>query len=167
LGAGQGQGSQPTTTQIKLPKEGQFGSVVVGSSLEERYPETALLWSGRLAYTVYLHVGLARSWILQYSVSREDDAASAGNVVRVEAPWPYSIVRPNIAPGTIMADALMVHGFVNKAGHFEDLAIAFPAEFEQAQFVLDSLAQWQFRPATQDGKKVRVEVLLIIPDVPE
>jgi hypothetical protein len=167
LGNGQGQGSQPTTTQIKLAKEGQFGSVIIGSSLEERYPETAVLWSGRMAYTVYLHVGLAKSWILQYSLSRDDEAASAGTVARIEAPWPYSIVRPNIAPGTIEADALMVHGYVNQAGRFEMLSIAFPPEFEQAQFVIDSLAQWQFRPATQNGKKVRVEVLLIIPDMPE
>jgi hypothetical protein len=58
----------------------------------------------------------------------------------------------------------MVHGFVNQAGRFESLSVLFPPQFAQAQFVLDALAQWQFRPAAQNGKNVRVEVLLIIPD---
>jgi hypothetical protein len=139
----------------------------VGSSLEEKYPETAELWSGRLSYTVYLHVGLAKSWILQYTLSRADNAAAAGNIARIEAPWPYNIVRPNIAPDAIDADALMVHGFVNQAGRFEALTVAFPPQFAQAQFVLNSLAQWQFRPATQNGQNVKVEVLLIIPEETE
>jgi hypothetical protein len=91
----------------------------------------------------------------------------AGNITHIEAPWPYNIVRPNIAPGAIDADALMIHGFVNQAGRFEQLAVAFPPEFPQAKFVLDSLAKWEFRPATQGGQNVRVEVLLVIPEVPE
>ena len=157
--------NSPLSAHITRPKEGQFGSVVVGSSLEEKYPETAELWSARLSYTVYLPVGLAKSWILQYSLSRADSPAGAST--RVEAPWPYNIVRPNIAPGTIDADALMIHGFVNQAGRFEALSIAFPPEFAQAQFVLSALNQWEFRPATQNGQNIKVEVLLIIPEVEE
>jgi hypothetical protein len=162
--AGAGEGDQPTTNQITLPKDGQFGAVVVGATLEEKYPEAAEVWSGRMAYTVYLHVGLAKSWILQYSLARADDAAAGGNVSRLEAPWPYNIVRPNLSRDTINADALMVHGYVNRAGRFENLAVAFPPEFDQAQFVLDALQQWQFRPAAQNGQNERVEVVLIIPE---
>jgi hypothetical protein len=110
-------------------------------------------------------VGLAKSWILQYSLPRVADAAAAGNSTRLEAPWPYNIVRPNLAPGTINADALMVRGIVNAAGRFEALDIVFPQPFAQAEFVLSSLAQWQFRPATQGGQIIPVEVLLIIPDI--
>ena len=165
--AGAGTGNQPSAEKITLPKDGQFGAVVIGDSLEDRYPETAGLMGGRLAYTVYLHVGLAKNWILQYSLPRSVDAAAGGNVTRLEAPWPYNVVRPNITAGAINADALMVHGFVNQAGRFEGLAIAFPQEFPQAQFVLSSLAQWQFRAATQGGQSVRVEVLLIIPEESE
>jgi hypothetical protein len=162
--AGSGAVSEPSSVHITLPKDGKFGVVVVGSSLEEKYPETAQLWSGRLAYTVYLHVGLARSWILQYSLPRADDGAAAGNIAHLEAPWPYNIVRPNIPSDAINADALMVHGFVNQAGRFEALTIAFPAEFAQAQLVLAALEQWQFRPAMQNGQIARVEVLLIVPE---
>jgi hypothetical protein len=164
---GSGRGNQPSTAHISLPHDGQFGAVVVGSSMEEKYPEAAPIWSGRMSYTVYLHVGLSKSWILQYSLSRADNAAAAGNITHIEAPWPYNIVRPNIPPGAIDADALMVHGFISPAGRFQTLSILFPPQFAQAQFVLDSLAQWQFRPATQNGQNVLVEVLLIIPEEPE
>jgi hypothetical protein len=141
--------------------------VVVGSSLEDRYPETADLTSGKMTYTVYLQMGTPKSWILQYSLPRAGDAAEVGSATRIEAPWPYDRVRPNLAPGAIDADALIVHGFVNLAGRFESLAIAFPPDFAQAQFVLSSLAQWQFRPAMQNGQNIKVEVLLIIPEVEE
>jgi hypothetical protein len=163
-GNGLGSGMGLTTQQITLPRDGQFGAVVVGASLEEKYPEMSDVWSNRVAYTVYLHVGLARSWILQYSLPRAADGGNGGNVTRLEAPWPFNIVRPNIPPDAINSDALLVHGFVNQAGRFESLTIAFPPEFPEAQFVIDSLKQWQFRPASQDGQVERVEVLLIIPE---
>jgi hypothetical protein len=163
--AGPGQGNQPSATAISLAKEGRFGAVIVGASLEDQYPEISDVWKGRMAYTVYLHVGLAKSWILQYSLPRSTEAAESGTVAHLEAPWPYSIVRPNLPPGSIEADALMIHGFVNNAGRFETLSVAFPSQFPDAQFVLDSLKQWQFRPASQNGQTARVEVLLIIPEV--
>ena len=153
----------PTETQITLPKTGQFGAVVVGDSLEDEYPETSGVWSGRTAYTVYLHVGLARSWILQYALPAEADAGG-GQVPRIDAPWPYSIVRPNLAPGSVEADAILVHGYVGRNGRFRDLSVVFPQPFPQAQFVLKSLDQWQFRPAAENGQSARVEVLLIIPE---
>lgn len=154
----------PTTTAITLAKDGRFGSVVVGAALQEKYPETAELWSGRLAYTVYLHLGLPKSWILQYTLPRAAEDADAVNINHLDAPWPYNIVRPNLAPNSINADAVMVHGYLNKAGRFEELAVVFPPELPQANFVLGALAQWQFRPAAQNGQVTRVEVLLIIPD---
>jgi hypothetical protein len=157
--------SDPPASRFTLPKDGQFGAVVVGTSLQEEYPEVSGLWGGQLAYTVYLHVGLEKSWILQYSIPQTAGVESGGNSPRLEAPWPYNIVRPNLAAGTINADALMVHGFVNEAGHFESLAVAFPPDFPEAQYVLSALAQWQFRPAAENGHPARVEVVLIIPEV--
>ncbi len=162
--SGSGAGNEPSAEHFSLPQNGQFGLVVVGSSLQEMYPETAGLWGGRMTYTVYLHVGLAKNWILQYSIPSSAEASASGNVTRLEAPWPTDIVRPNLGPGDINADALMVHGFVNKAGRFENLAIVFPPQFALAKFVLDTLQQWQFRPAKQKGQITAVEVLLIIPE---
>jgi hypothetical protein len=162
-----GKGGQGASAHIVLPKTGGFGSVVVGDSLKEKYPEVGPIWSGRLAYTVYLHVGLTKSWILQYSLPRAADAAMAGFNQRLDAPWPYNIVRPADGAGQMDADALMIHGFVNQAGRFENLSILFPPEFAEAQLMLDSLRQWEFRPAAQSGQSVRVEILLIIPEEPQ
>lgn len=166
-GSTTGTGDQGSTTHITKPMDGHYDAVVVGASLEEKYPETATVWSGRMVYTVYLHVGTAKAWILQYSVKRDVEAALGGNIIHLEAPWPYNIVRPNLSSDAINADALMVHGFVNQAGLFESLAVSFPPEFAEKQFVLDALKQWQFRPAAQDGHATSVEVLLIIPEQPE
>ncbi len=162
---GKGQGPDPlTTTPVALPKTGQFGSVIVGDDLSDAFPELNNAWGGRIAYTAYLHVGLARSWILQYSLPIDALAASGGAVSHLEAPWPYSIVRPNLPPDSVNADALMVHGFVDASGRFSDLRVVFPQPFANAPFILAALKQWQFRPATQNGRPAKVEVLLIVPE---
>jgi hypothetical protein len=155
---------QPSATLIALKKDGHFAAVVVGASLEDQFPEIEGFWKGRLLYTAYLHVGLSQSWILQYSLPSSDTAAAAGNVARLDSPWPYSIVRPDLTPGSINADALMIKGFISQEGHLELPTLIFPPSFPLAQFVLNCLRQWQFRPAFQNGQPTRVEILLIIPD---
>ena len=87
--------------------------------------------------------------------------------VRPDAPWPYLIVRPHLLPEDSDSDAIMVHGFINPNGRFEQLAIVFPPQFAQTKFVLGSLQQWEFRPARENGRLTSVEVLLIIPEESE
>jgi hypothetical protein len=159
-GADAGSDIQPSVTRVIMPKDGKFGVVVVGSSMAEEYPETVGLWGSRMAYTVYLHVGSTKSWILQYSLP---PAADKGTVTRIDAPWPYVMERPELAPGDLNGGAIIVRGFVNTSGRFEKLALVFPVDFPQAKFVLGTLEQWQFRAAMQDGLLTTVEVLLIIP----
>lgn len=163
-GISQQEGASNSVTEIKWPKNGSFGAVVVGDSINDEFPEAAAVWKGRVAYTVYLHVGMTRSWILQYSLPPSADASADGAVAGLQAPWPYEIVRPNLAPDSVNADALMVHGFVDRAGRLETLSVVFPQDFAQAQFVLKCLEQWQFRPASENGQIARVEVLLIVPE---
>ena len=167
-GHGSGDGDNGSVTRINLPRNGQFNVVVVGSSLEEQYPETADVWKGRLAYSVYLHVGLAKNWILQYSLPRAADSANAGTA-HLEAPWPFYIVRPNLNPDDASSDSVMVHGFVDEAGHFEKLSVVFPTDmgYAREQLVLSALQQWQFRAGTHNGQVAKLEVLLIIPEVME
>ena len=158
-------GNDLTVTRVSLPKDGRFGVVVVGSSLGQEYPETLATWGNRLAYTVYLHVGAAKNWILQYALPPAVEAAARST--RPDAPWPYMMMRPNLAPADQDSDAILVHGVVNGEGHFEQLAIVFPPQFPQTKFVLDALQQWQFRPASENGRSAAVEVLLIIPEASE
>lgn len=155
-------GNGSSLDRITRPKDGHFGVVVVGDSVAEEYPEAAEMWVDRLAYTVYLPVGEAKSWILQYCLPRA--AQVSGSTTRPDAPWPYLIVTPHLAPGDYDTDALLVHGFIDAAGHFEQLAVVFPTQFAQSKFVLAALQQWQFRPAAQNGQSAAVEVLLIIPE---
>lgn len=159
--------SPDSAEHITFAKDGRFGVVVVGSSLAEEYPETEQIWGRRVAYTAYLHVGLPKNWILQYSQTRSESMQEMGSVARLEAPWPYDIVRPNLLSTNLNADALMVHGVLNQEGRFEELAIAFPPRYAHASYVLHTLQQWVFRPARQNGKPTSVEILLIIPEQPE
>ena len=161
-GRGLGSGSESEMTRINLPKDGRFGTVVVGSSLAEEYPESVGVWNSRLAYTVYLHVGLSKNWILQYALPR--DTANGGSVARPEAPWPFTIVRPQAPPADLNAAAIMIHGVVNVLGRFDAMSVVFPAEFAEKKILLSALEQWQFRPAKQNGQFTPVEVLLIIPE---
>ncbi len=163
-GLGDGTGQAIGIRRVQLPRDGKFGMVAVGNSLEEQYPETAGTWTGRIAYTVYLHVGLAKSWILQYALPPSELASGTGSGARLEAPWPTDILVPNLPPGFTNSDALIAHGFLNKEGRFEKLAVAFPPQFAQARFVLDLLQRWVFRPAKQNGQITDIEVLLIIPE---
>jgi hypothetical protein len=160
-----GQGNEPSFTRVSLPPNGQYGVVVVGSSaMADQYPETAALWGGRLIYSVYLKVGLAKSWILQYSLPSSADAATSTNVDHLDAPWPFYVVRPTDGPANVNADALMIHGFIDAAGHFDGLTVEFPPGFRHAQLLLQALQQWKFRPAKHNGQVARVEILLIIPE---
>jgi hypothetical protein len=163
-GNGSGAGDQPTGDHITLPKNGRFGVVVVGSSVDEEYPDLMQIWGGRVAYTVYLQVGRSKNWILQYSLLRSANIATEGGEGPLEAPWPYDIVAPHLIPALLNADAIVVHGRVNSAGRFESLAIVYPARVPQGTLVLNSLAQWQFRPAKKDGNATAVEVVLVIPN---
>jgi hypothetical protein len=142
---------------IVLPRGGKFGMVVVGASPHEDYPETARLWTGRLVYSVYLQTETDQNWILQYSMPRTTgDDLDPGHP---DAPWPYDMMRPNLG----YKDVVLVHGFVNPAGRFEQLTVAYPPQFSKAGLLLSALKKWEFRPATSQGQPTMVEVLLIIP----
>ncbi len=156
-------GPDITTTPLKLPEDGKYGVVVVGSTIQQEYPETVGLWGRRLVYSVFLHVGLAQNWILQFTLPASVDDAKT-KLKLIKAPWPYFILRPNVDADYVNSNALMIHGFINDAGKFEHLALVLPPRYAHAQQLLDALKQWQFRPATRSGQPARVEVLLIMPE---
>ncbi len=168
VGSGSGTAAQEAATEsvdhIQLPQNGHFGVVVVGASPTAQDHEAPELWNDRMAYTVYLHVGLPQTWILQYGQLQAEQGNGTGAVSHLDAPWPYDIFRPNFIAADLNADALMVHGILSASGKLESLAVAFPADFPHASFVVNALSRWQFRPASQNGKPIAVEILLIIPE---
>jgi hypothetical protein len=159
-------GSSPgyAVTRMLLPKDGRFGMVVIGNSSSDEYPESANIWRSRMAYSVYLQVGTAQKWILQYALPASEVSATAGG--RLEAPWPYDISRPSI-DSEAAADAILVHGLLTASGKLEDLTLVFPAKLAETPFLLRALQLWEFRPALRNGQPAAVEVLLIIPPAPQ
>lgn len=151
-------------TRIDLPKEGTFGVVVLGSASSAPYPESVGALSGKVVYTVYLKVGLRKSWILQYCLpgGKTQTSANGQSTTPVQAPWPFLIMRSD-QRGAADPDYIILHGMVTNAGKFDQLAMVFPDDLEKKQLLMDSLKLWAFRPASRDGVPVAVEVLLIIP----
>jgi hypothetical protein len=161
-------GTLTGATRLELPKDGKFGVVVLGSTASVPYPESAGALSGKVVYTVYLKVGLRKSWILQYCLAKAAAPEGLGgrSVVPVEAPWPFLIMRPD-QRSTSDPDYIIVHGKLTAEGKFEQLAMVFPEELDTKELIVKSLNLWAFRPAKRDGVPVGVEVLLIIPRQPE
>jgi hypothetical protein len=150
--------------RITLPEDGKFGVVVLGSASSAAYPESIGALSGKVVYTVYLKVGLRKSWILQYCLPKAADKnfGSGRSATAVEAPWPFLMMRPDQWSASD-PDYIIVHGTLTAAGKFDQLAMVFPDELEKKELILKSLKLWAFRPASRDGVPVAVEVLLIIP----
>jgi hypothetical protein len=115
-------------------------------------------------------VGTGKEWILQYCLPEEDAHPAArsqvvqlGTITPITAPYAFSIIGPAIQfrEGARYA---FIHGFVNASGRFEHLEEASDREIENIAAVLESLGQWEFRPATKDGVPAVVEILLCIPN---
>lgn len=153
----EGEGTLAPPEHITLPRGGTYGMVVVGASPQENYPQTANLWSGRLVYSVYLQTDTEQNWVLQYSLLKGMGDNSV--TTRPDPPWVFDMMRPSLT----YRNVILVHGFVNAAGRFEQLKIAYPPMLAEAAMLLKALKQWEFRPAMNQGQPATVEVLLIIP----
>jgi len=144
--------------------------VVVQSTSSELLTEGQETLSGRPIYMVYLPLGTAKQWILQYCepAPQEDAPPQESRVVQlgapsiIKAPAPVLVYKPPLDFPEDMA-YLMVHGQISAKGRFHNMHIVRSASEKLDNAVLSSLEKWDFRPATQDGKPVLVEVLLAIP----
>jgi hypothetical protein len=157
-------GGTAGVTRFTLPKDGQYGVVVVGSAPAAPYPESVGALGGKMVYTVYLRVGLRKKWILQYCLPKavEQRIKTRGSATPLDAPWPFLILRPDKLSAT-GEEYVLVHGMITSEGHFEQLAMIFPEELEKKDLLISSLSKWEFRPSSRDGVPTTVEVLLIIP----
>ena len=160
-----------TPLRILHPANGAFDVVVVQSSSLDSLADGADALSGRPIYTVYLQVGAPKEWIMQYCVPNMAGSIQTGGLVKlgnpapVGAPYPLVTVRPP-EDWRHGSDYLLVHGFLDESGRFHDMKVLpsrDPAPDATSDAVLQYLAYWEFRPALQDGRPVRVEVILAVP----
>jgi hypothetical protein len=154
--------------RITRPSDGRYEVAIVQSSAP--IPGSAGLLKGRPVYSVYVPVGTSKEWILQYCLPADDTHAAArsqivqlGNVTPITGPYAFSIIGPLVQFRAGVRYAF-IHGYVNVSGRFEQLAEAGDQVIENIDTVLESLAQWEFRPATKDGVPAVVEILLCIPN---
>jgi hypothetical protein len=152
-----------SVAKVVLPADGRF-SVRIESSGSETVAEAEGILSGKVVYTVYVRAGARKEWILQYCLPEAvERRLPATKAVEIEAPYPFMILRPDIAFGSD-TDYLIVHGIVTALGRFGQLSyVLAPEEQTDKDLLLHSLQQWQLRPGTLDGQPIALEILLIIP----
>jgi len=149
------------------PLSGVFDVVVVHSSSADALPEAKRLLNGTPIYSVYLKVGSAKEWMLQYCEMRSGPRTT-GRVVqlgipsRLTSPYPKVTVLPPLALLSRPRRTILA-GFLSNQGQFRDLK---PVSAEDVEFharIASFLSQWEFRPAMRAGKPVEIELLLVIP----
>lgn len=157
----------PPPVKVEHPIAGHYEVAVVQSS--GVVPGSAGLLSGIPVYSVYVSVGTAKEWILQYCLPsseprehRVSQVIQLGSVTPLSAPYAHLILRPAVSFRTAVRYAF-IHGLVNAAGRFEQLSEAGEPAIENIGAVLQALQKWEFRPASRDGEPTTVEVLLCIP----
>lgn len=156
-------------------EDGQFDLMVTQTALSDVFADAKGLLRGARIETVYIQVGSAKEWILQYceppSPEKPESAGQHNGVFvldespsQVAAPFPTITVRPP-APVMPKASYIVVHGFIDPDGGFQDLEIVGTRFASLLPMLKPSLSKWRFRPASRNGKPVQVEVLLLIPPV--
>jgi hypothetical protein len=161
-------GPIPKGGMQRRASNGTFDAVVVQSTSGDPFPDSKDLLTGRPIYTVYVALGTPKDWALYFCVPGEKDPSTSGNVVKmgtavpVQAPYPTTLVRPDVAVPSFYKQVL-VHGYVTASGRVENLKVVRSIKPETDQALLSSLARWEFRPATRDGVNIGVEFVLSIP----
>jgi hypothetical protein len=147
-------GEKEKLTRLELPPGGKFPASVLGPSISEQYPDIATGLSGKIVSTVYLKVGVGKSWTLE---------CWASGAAPLDPPWAYEIYRPDNLQLPPETEAILIGGTINSSGQFENLQLLLPPEWPRKDTLLQALQQWKFRPAARDGEPIAVKVLLVIP----
>jgi len=139
---------------IQSPRNGEFGAVVVGANLQEKFPRCPA--SGhRVAYTFTCR-WIDENWILQYSLPRQARLCRR-EYRRLEAPCHLT------SCGQHCADAFnsMLFSFTlrDQAGRL-NLCLLHSARVP-AGSCPRALNQWQFRPASATADRKGRSVLII------
>jgi hypothetical protein len=151
------------------PANGDFDLVIVQSSLPDLMPKTTGMLSGQPVYSVYLHLGAGKDWILQYcephskaNFQRTKNIVNLADAYSIDAPFPRLMVAPDLEALDLKSYTI-IHGTLSAAGQLSDLTLKTGPEKSPLRAILPLLQQWEFRPATKNGQPVEVEVLFAIP----
>jgi len=160
-------GGADAFTRIMHPQDGTFDVVVTQSGGPSEVLGAASGLSGSPVYSVYLHVGDEREWVLTFCQAAIQESRNSRYQVYVEAPAPISppypvhTAVPNSIIGELRSAPLTFHGFITAAGVFRDMA---PVQSgRSSQQLAATFEEWRFRPARKDKLPVEIEVLLILP----
>jgi len=144
---------------MRRPNDGQFDAVVVQNTPIDQFPEGRGLLTGRPIYSVYVSLGTAKDWTLYFCVPGSTPGDSAAAVL---APYPTLLERPGITLPAFFKYVL-VQATIDDAGHFQNARVVRSSRPDADKAILAALANWEFRPASREGKKIAVEVLLHVP----
>jgi hypothetical protein len=152
-----------------MPRDGNYEVVVTQNA--GVVAGSADFLRGRPVYSVYLHAGDKKDWILQYCLPEAGEAPQRNSVVirlsdpaPVGAPYAVVMLRPAVNFAAPDVRYAMVHGFINADGRLEQLSEVGDRALRNLPELLQALAGWEFRPATKDGVPISVEILLCIPN---
>ncbi len=122
---------------------------------------------GRNVYTMVIPIEnlpeYSSDWIIWFA--ERDSKPSAGEVLNVRAPVPlrkFESVEP-VAPGARTEFRVQIAAVISKEGKLEvrELLRNLAPALESA--VLRDVQSWEFKPATQDGVPVDIDVVIEIP----
>jgi len=162
------QNSAAAVVRTAHPSNGNFDVVILQSVTRDDLPGGGGTLSGNPVYTVYLSVGDAREWLLEYCIPASVNSRASSYQVNIDdpgavsAPYPLLTVIPRNAFELPHPQHIVLHGLLSAAGIFHEVK-APDTESALVREVLPLLSQWQFRPALRDKVPVEVEILLIIP----
>lgn len=161
-------GSATGVIRINHPSNGNFDVVILQSVTMDDLPDVGGALSGNPVYTVYLSVGDAREWLLEYCIPAGANSRNTSYQVNIDdpgvvtAPYPLSTLIPGNVSDLPHPEHIVLHGILSTAGTLREVK-ATRADNALVREVLPLLSQWEFRPALRDKVPVEVEVLLIIP----
>jgi hypothetical protein len=160
--------NERSVTRVVHPSNGNFDFVIMQSGARDDLSELGGLLSGSPVYTVYLHVGAAREWLLEYCLLAPGKQRTSpyqvdvNDTPAISPPYPLATAVPNSILQQEHARSVVMHGFLTAAGNLRDVKSADAGNLLARQ-LLPLLGEWRFRPALKDREAIEVEILLVIP----
>jgi hypothetical protein len=154
--------------RVTHPSNGNFDVVILQSVARDGLPAVGATLSGNPVYTVYLSVGDAREWMLEYCIPASANSRTSSFMVNIDdpgvisAPYPLSTAIPKSILESPHPQNIVLRGLLSAAGALREVK-ALNMDNALVRDVLSLLTQWQFRPALRNKVPVEVEILLIIP----